>query len=218
MDSSDRRRTLLPYLAAAVLVVLLAMRVLGGGGGGAEASSVALDGPGGGAGGPARPAGRARSTGHPTRQRVWVHVAGEVRRPGLYRVAAGVRAGAAVDAAGGLLRRADLRGVNLAATVRDGQQIIVPTVGEAPIAGAPAAAGHGGAAPPGTPAAAGAKISLSSATVEQLDGLDGIGPTLAQRIVQWREAHGGFRSVDQLREVEGIGDKRLQALKAAVEP
>jgi competence protein ComEA len=61
-------------------------------------------------------------------------------------------------------------------------------------------------------------VSLSTATVEQLDALDGIGPTLAQRILQWRDAHGGFKSVDQLREVEGIGEKRFEALRSAVQP
>jgi competence protein ComEA len=66
--------------------------------------------------------------------------------------------------------------------------------------------------------AGGARLSLGSATAEQLDTLDGIGPTLAQRIVQWRDTHGGFQSVEQLREVEGIGDKRFQSLRAAVTP
>jgi competence protein ComEA len=215
MESSDRRRTLLSYIAGAALVVLLAVRVLGGGGGGAEASSVKLDGPAGAANRPAQASARASAGARP---RVWVHVAGAVRRPGLYRLDADVRAGAAVDAAGGLLRRADLRRVNLAATVRDGQQIIVPALGEAPVGTPPAGDGQSATPPSAAAPGGGAKISLGSATAEQLDGLDGIGPTLAQRIVQWRDAHGGFRSVDQLREVEGIGDKRFQALKAAVHP
>ena len=147
------------------------------------------------------------------RERVWVHVAGAVERPGLYRVDAQARAGEAVDAAGGLTRRADLRAVNLASTIRDGQQIIVPARGEERPAAVPANPGDTG---PGT--ASGSKLSLASATVEQLDGLDGIGPTLAQRIVEWRDAHGGFKSVDQLREVEGIGPKRFESLQSAVEP
>ena len=152
------------------------------------------------------------------RRSVIPYVAGAVKRPGLYRIDADARAGAAVDAAGGLTRRADLRSINLAATVRDGEQIIVRARGE--VAAAPA--GGSGAAtggPAGSPAAAGGgKLSLGSATAEQLDGLDGIGPTLAKRIVQWRDAHGGFRSVEQLREVEGIGDKRFDSLRAAVAP
>jgi competence protein ComEA len=218
MESFHRRRNLFPYVAGAVVVVLLALRALGGAGGGAEASSVALDGARTGSAAP-----RAAASGA-SRERLWVHVAGAVRHPGLYRVDANARAGTAVDAAGGLTRRADLRAINLAATVRDGQQIIVPARGEGAAAGAPVAGARGtapGPAPGGDPVAAsagGPKISLSSATVEQLDTLDGIGPTLAQRIVAWRDAHGGFQSVEQLREVEGIGDKRFQALKTAVQP
>jgi len=148
---------------------------------------------------------------------LYVHVAGAVRRPGLYRLPSSARVGAALERAGGPLPRADLTAVNLAATVQDGQQIKVPRVGERPAsAAAPgASAGSSGA---GAPGGAGAKISLASATVEQLDGLDGIGPTLAKRIVEYRDSHGGFRSVEQLREVEGIGEKRFAALREAVEP
>jgi competence protein ComEA len=200
-------------MAAAVVLVLLAMRVFTASGGG-DTPAVALDGA------------RSRPAVPPTRAqgRVWVHVTGAVRRPGLYRLAADSRAGEALDAAGGFARRADLRAINLAATVRDGQQIVVPARGER-AAAAPAAAGAqppGQAAPagtaPGAAAPGGAKVSLGTATVEQLDTLDGIGPTLAQRIIQWRDAHGGFKSVDQLREVEGIGEKRFEALRAAVQP
>jgi len=155
---------------------------------------------------------------------VWVHVTGAVRRPGLYKLTAQARAGEALDAAGGFAQRADLRAINLAATVRDGQQIIVPRRGERSAAAPPAAAtGPPDGAPragatPGAETAGAAKVSLSSATVEQLDALDGIGPTLAQRILEWRDAHGGFRSVDQLREVEGIGEKRFESLRSAVQP
>ena len=190
------------------MLLLLAMRALGPSGG-AETPAVALDG--------AQPKAEAQPG---SRRRVWVHVAGAVRRPGLYRVASDARAGVAVDAAGGLARRADLRAINLAATVRDGQQIVVPARGERPV-GATAAGPSGdtpGAGTAGRGAQAGAKVSLSTATVEQLDALDGIGPTLAQRILQWRDAHGGFKSVEQLREVDGIGEKRFAALREAVEP
>jgi competence protein ComEA len=215
MAPDERPRKLLPYLACAVVLVFLAMRVLGSSGG-AETPAVALDG--------ARPQAAGKpATAH---RRIWIHVAGAVRRPGLYRVAVDARAGAAVDAAGGVARRADLRAINLAATLRDGQQVIVPARGERAAVGAPGTAAPAGAAPvpgtagaaPGSAAPAGAKVSLATATVEQLDGLDGIGPTLAQRILQWRDAHGGFKSVEQLREVEGIGEKRFESLRAAVEP
>jgi competence protein ComEA len=224
METFERRRSLFPYVAGAVLVVLFLLRSLSASGGGAAASSVPLDGP-----SAPRTADRRRSG-----ARVWVHVAGAVKRPGLYRIDADARGGAAVDAAGGLTRRADLRSINLAATVRDGQQIIVPARGE--VAAAPPAQGAvgGGTGPAGSPqagspqagtpqagttgGAGGSRLSLGSATAEQLDTLDGIGPTLAQRIVQWRDAHGGFQSVEQLREIEGIGDKRFQSLRAAVTP
>jgi competence protein ComEA len=207
MESFDRRRSLFPYALAGVVLVLFLVRLLAGGGGAEAGPSVALDGPGARAD---KPRGGAGSR----EQRIWVHVAGAVARPGLYRVDAGARAGEAVDAAGGLTRRADLRAVNLASTVRDGQQVIVPARGEAAAASGAAgpSAGAGGERP------AGAKLSLASATVEQLDALDGIGPTLAKRIVDWRDANGGFRSVDQLREVDGIGEKRFESLRAAVEP
>src|SRR5829696_978685 len=206
-------RSLLPYVAGAVVLVYLAMRVFGASGGG-EAPAVALDG--------ARTKPSPTAEGRP-RGRIWVHVAGAVRRPGLYRVAADARAGAAVDAAGGVSRRADLRAINLAATVRDGQQVVVPARGEQPPAVAGPAAGgstsDGGAAGGSTAGgAARAKVRLSTATLEQLDALDGIGPTLAQRILEWRDANGGFKSVDQLREVEGIGEKRFASLREAVEP
>jgi competence protein ComEA len=133
-----------------------------------------------------------------------VHVAGEVRRPGVYKLTAGARVLRAVKAAGGPTRRADLSGLNLAATVQDGQQVRVPS--RAPVATA-------GATPPVT-----GPVSLSSATVEQLDALDGVGPTLATRIVAWREQNGGFSSIEQLLDVPGIGEGRLEALRPHVTP
>ena len=146
-----------------------------------------------------------------------MQVAGEVARPGVYRVPAGARVNEAVQRAGGLTRRADQAGVNLVARVQDGQQVIVPRRGAAGTAAASAGSGGGGAGAGGG-GSSGGPVSLSSATVAQLDGLDGIGPTLAQRIVDYRQAHGGFRSVDQLRDVSGIGDKRFEALRKAVTP
>ena len=168
------------------------------------------------------------------RESVFVHVAGAVRRPGVYALPRGSRGGDAVERAGGPRRSADLAAVNLAALLRDGQQLVVPSRGAmaAPGAGGgPQGAGGvaaGNAAPPGGGGAtrvagpeggrASARLSLTSATVAQLEGLDGIGPALAARIVAYRDAHGGFRSVDELAEVEGIGDKRLAALRQAVVP
>jgi competence protein ComEA len=137
-----------------------------------------------------------------------VHVAGAVRRPGVYRIAGDGRVIQAVRLAGGPTRRADLSHLNLAARLQDGQQVVVPL--RAP-PGSASAAGSTTTAPSGP-------VSLSSATVEQLDALDGIGPTLAARIVAWRDAHGGFASVDQLTDVPGIGEGRLEALRERVVP
>jgi competence protein ComEA len=145
-----------------------------------------------------------------------VDVAGEVRRPGVYRVPAGSRVDAAVRRAGGVTRHGESAAVNLAMPLHDGQQVVVPRRGSA-TGGGPASAAPGAAT--GLPGAAPSQpVSLSTATVQQLDTLDGIGPTLAGRIVQYREAHGGFRSIDELRQVDGIGDKRFAALRKAVQP
>jgi len=137
-----------------------------------------------------------------------VHVAGAVRRPGVYRLRGGQRVQDAVRRAGGPGARADLNGLNLAARVADGQQVVVPR--RAPTATATAAAA--GAAAPGAP------VSLNSATAEQLDTLDGVGPATIKRILDWRREHGGFRSIDDLGQVPGIGPKRLAALRERVQP
>jgi competence protein ComEA len=140
---------------------------------------------------------------------VLVHVAGEVRRPGVLRLRAGMRVDDAVRLAGGATRRADLSAVNLAAKVQDGKQVLVPAK---PRRGA--AVVSGGAGTPGGPPAG--PVNLNTATLEQLDGLDGIGPTTAQKILAAREERGGFGSVDELGEIPGIGAKRLASLREAV--
>ena len=134
-----------------------------------------------------------------------VHVAGAVRRPGVYRLRAGARVAEAVRRAGGARRRADLSAVNLASELQDGRQVLVPVR----VRGGGAATA-GGAAAPGVP------LDLNTATVEQLDELDGIGPATAQQIVDYREAHGGFGSVDELDQVPGIGETRLAAIREKV--
>jgi competence protein ComEA len=144
---------------------------------------------------------------------VYVHVAGAVRRPGLVRVPAGSRVAAAVARAGGPSPKAELSGVNLAAQVEDGQQVVVPLAGAVP--GATSGAGAGGAAGAAPP---GPKPSLGTATVEQLDEIDGIGPTLAERIVEHRAEQGGFSSLEELQDVEGIGEKRFETLREALQP
>jgi competence protein ComEA len=133
---------------------------------------------------------------------VVVHVVGAVRHPGVYRLPAGSRARDALRRAGGASRRADLGSVNLATRLADGEQVRVPQ--RAPPV--PASAGPAASGPPSI-------VHLNSATAEQLDALDGIGPSLAQRIVDYRDAHGGFGSIDELDEVSGIGPVRLESLR-----
>jgi competence protein ComEA len=136
-----------------------------------------------------------------------VHVAGAVRRPGVYRLRTGARVADAVTRAGGARRRADLGAVNLAAGLQDGRQVLVPL---RPRGGGAAVAAAGAAAAPGVP------LDLNTATAEQLDELDGIGHATAQQIVDYREAHGGFGSVEELDQVPGIGETRLAALRDKV--
>lgn len=144
--------------------------------------------------------------------RVYVHVAGRVRRPGVYRLREGARVDDAVRRAGGPRGDADMTAVNLAAEVEDGRQVIVPA--KTTVA-APAAASAGGdAAAPGQAPAA--PINLNTATAEQLQALDGVGPGLASKILAYRQEHGGFGAVRELGEVPGIGEKRLAALQEHV--
>src|SRR3954447_1691061 len=138
--------------------------------------------------------------------RVIVDVAGAVHRPGVYRLGPGSRVEDALRRAGGATRRGDLSHVNRAAKLEDGRQVLVPARARA----APAA----GAAPVAGPAATPAQpVDLNTATLEQLDTLDGVGPATAQKILDYRQEHGGFGSVDELDQVPGIGEKRLAALR-----
>ena len=129
----------------------------------------------------------------PTPSGLVVDVGGRVRRPGLVTLPAGARVADALRAAGGAIRSRDLATINLAARVSDGQLLLVGMPG----GDTTGAASAGGTAGP---------VSLNSATVDQLDALPGIGPVLAQRIVDWRTQHGGFKSVRDLDQVSGIGD------------
>jgi competence protein ComEA len=135
-----------------------------------------------------------------------VDVTGAVVRPGVYRMPAGSRVNDAVKRAGGTTGRAELEAVNLAARLADGQQVVVPERGPG---GAAAAAGASAEEGP---------ISLGTATVEQLDTIDGIGPVTAEDIIQFRDQHGGLASVDQLDQVSGIGPATMESLRARLQP
>ncbi|MEV5909693.1 ComEA family DNA-binding protein [Streptomyces chartreusis] len=144
-----------------------------------------------------------------------VDVGGKVREPGIHRLPAGSRVADALRAAGGVRPGTNTDTLNRARFLVDGEQVIVG----APAAPAPesgAGTGVGGAAAPG--AAPAAPIPLNTATLDQLDTLPGVGPVLAQHIIAYRTQHGGFRSVDELREVNGIGDRRFADLRNLVRP
>jgi competence protein ComEA len=139
-----------------------------------------------------------------------VHVVGAVRHPGLVRLPGGARVADAVRAAGGATGAARLASVNLARLVVDGEQLVVQRRGGAAVLAAPAVGAPAGGAAPTAP------VDLNTATLESLDGLPGIGPVLAQRILDWRAAHSRFSSVDELGEVSGIGEATLSDLRPLV--
>jgi competence protein ComEA len=176
-----------------VLVALAAVGLLGGYGiamrARPKATSISLSSP---------------APSHGSSKAIYVHVGGAVARPGLYELAEGARVNDAVDAAGGASGRADLDGLNLAAKVKDGDKVLVPARAEPGAQNAPAAAGS---------AVTGGLVNLNAATVADLETLPGIGPALAQRIVDYRTEHGGFQRVEDLMEVPGIGPKKYESLK-----
>ncbi|MEV6583449.1 ComEA family DNA-binding protein [Streptomyces sp. NPDC051582] len=145
--------------------------------------------------------------------RIVVDVSGKVRDPGVRRLPAGARVEDALAAAGGVRPGADVSGLNRARVLVDGEQVVVG----APAQPAPGGPGSG-AGPGGGGGGAAGPLSLGTATVEQLDGLPGVGPVLAQHIVEFRTARGGFRSVEELRQVDGIGERRFADLRKLVRP
>jgi competence protein ComEA len=143
----------------------------------------------------------------PPELRLFVHVVGAVRHPGLYRLAEGSRVADALARAGGSTRKAQLELVNLAAPIADGEQIVVPRRSVA-----------GAAAPGGAATAPTGPVHLNTATLEQLDSLPGVGPVTAQKILDYRQKHGAFGSVDELDAIPGIGPARLDELRDLVAP
>lgn len=193
-------RQLALCVAGVVVMLLLGLSQLrrggaesaaSGGGGGERAAPIAVEEDGGGG-------------------RLVVHVAGAVRDPGVYRLRAGARVDDAVARAGGATRRADLGGLNLAAELEDGRQVLVPERAQ----GGGGGGGVAGAVAPEP--APGQPLNLNTATLEQLDTLSGIGPLTAQKILEYREELGGFGSVEELGEIPGIGEKRLASLREEV--
>lgn len=178
------RRRALVLAAAALALLVVAGRTLAGAGAAADQPAAPLV---------AEPAAAA--------PKLTVHVAGAVRRPGLYRLTEGRRVADAVVRAGGATASADTAAINLAAPLADGMQVLVPSR----VAGAAGKAAAG-------------RVSLSSATVAELDELPGVGPVTAQKIVDYRAQHGGFRSVDDLDAIPGIGPARIEQLRDLVSP
>jgi competence protein ComEA len=185
------RSQLILYAAIAIAVLIVGARWIrssGGDQGGAAALSFAADSP--------------RQSGND--EEVVIHVAGAVSRPGVYRLPAGSRVTDAVRRAGGFAHGANRDAINLAARLSDGQQVVVADAGTGPTA----APSEGQTGP----------VSLGSATAEQLDGIEGIGPVTAQKIIEFRDQHGGLSSIDQLDQVDGIGPSTMQTLRAALQP
>jgi len=187
------RRQLFGAAAAVAVLLLLAIRHFGGGSAAPTATPVPA---------PVRVKPAAAKL-------LVIDVAGAVRHAGLYRLRSGSRVDDAIAAAGGPTRKAQLDSVNLAAPVADGEQIVIPERGGAGVAAAsPPAAGSSPSAP----------LDLNSATLEQLEGLPGIGPVTAQKILDYRQAHGAFNSVAELEGVPGIGPAHMAQLKGLVIP
>jgi competence protein ComEA len=190
------RTQIVVYVAVAVALLLVGARAIRG-----EAGTESSFAAGGGGGAPGHFSVSGESGD------VVVDVTGAVRRPGVYRMPAGSRVDDAVTRAGGAAPRAELEAVNLAAKLADGQQVVVPER----LPGGGTAAGASVAAEDGP-------ISLGAATVEQLEGIDGIGPVTAADIVEFRDEHGGLASVEQLDDVPGIGPATMESLREALQP
>jgi competence protein ComEA len=218
---SDARFGVVLLVIVAVLAGVIWYRI--GTGGDARAGSAASD---------ARPAPTTATTlaatnastgasgGAAQPDRIAVHVAGAVARPGVVELPAGARVIDAVEAVGGAPADADLDRLNLAAKLVDGERVFVPKAGQADPGFVPGASGEagtsGGSGVPASGVTPGGKLNLNTATQAQLEELPGIGPTYAQAIIAERQRRGGFKSVNELRSVRGIGDKRFADLAPLV--
>lgn len=146
---------------------------------------------------------------------VYVDVDGAVVRPGVYRLKDGARVSQAIDAAGGLTAEADVTGLNRASKITDGQKIYVPTVGEQQAAAAVGGAESGAATTPGAGSSS-ELVNINTASAAELQTLSGIGPSMAQSIIDERTKNGAFASVDDLMRVSGIGEKKLAKIKDCI--
>lgn len=150
-----------------------------------------------------RPAPPIRIIEAPARSELVIQMDGAVVRPGVYRLPSGARLSDALAAAGGVRADADPDGMNRARRLRDGEHVVVPTLGW-------------GARSGGAPAGASGSLDLNSATAAQLETLPGIGPVLARRIVEYRTSRGRFQRLDDLLQVKGVGPRLLDGLRARV--
>ncbi|MCU0269877.1 MAG: helix-hairpin-helix domain-containing protein [Acidimicrobiales bacterium] len=227
---------LLSAVALGAVLAVVGVVASGGGAPGDEGGGVAVSlplapGAGGDPADSAGPTGEAGPSPSPTGTAagvIWVHVAGAVARPGLYGLPASARVADAVGAAGGFAGHADLDRVNLAAPLTDGARLYVPALGQETPPPVPAGAGGGPSGPDGEEGSPGADggdapppggaalVDLNTATAEELDRLPGVGPTTAAAIIDHRERNGPFASVDQLADVKGIGEAKLEAVRDLV--
>jgi competence protein ComEA len=207
------RRQIYAYVAVAALVLAVGARYVvfpkAAGPSGGEPLVLAPASP--------PPASPAATAGPSPLADVVVYVCGAVKSPGVVRLPAEARVADALALAGGPDAKAELDGVNLAAKVVDGQQIMVPERGAVVAGGTASAAGSGSAASAGGSAAApGAPVNINTASLEQLDALDGVGPATAQKIIDYRLASGPFKTIDDIKNVSGIGDAKFAAMKDSI--